>query len=680
MAGSQGAGSQGAGGFQSRPSTGTERPLRGGSSSNSQTDPARPNSKFTLGSDLQNKSGSGLGSTKQKPENVFSNRGSAAFQDKGSKPLERKQVPASNGLVKSNTQSSGGSKSTGFGDIGNSGSQNAKANGSNSAGASPSNRNGSPASSRQNGGALTKQKLGPNRSNPSDFYNLQKSGLSSSQASASKQPNSTSGTKFASHPSLSGSPVSGAKDNQPGPTSLEGVQAPAVTIQKMSPREIQVNVETEFKLLVRNVGRATATNITVVDPIPAGTEFVSANPPPAKRGTDGSLIWQFGAIEPNEQQVISIKLLPKRQGEIGSVARMSFQSAATARSICTKPELSLTHKGPQKVLKGRNAQFLVTIKNNGDGVARNVSVEDEVPDGFVFGNGKGKRLAYQVGNLAPGASRNVTLTLRADTAGRYVNEVRAKMGKTIAATHKLGVEIVAPKLDIRIVGPTRRYIQREASYQLEVENSGSASAQNVLIVARLPRGMRFLSTNNRGQYNAREHSVYWSMVELAPQNKGTVELRLMPLGTGQQEIQFEARSLLDRTKLEKFPVLVDQLAELFFEVDDRDDPIEVNGETEYRVRVVNQGSKAATNVLLNIEMPTGIQAIKSDGPTKSQVKGQVIAFAPVASLAPRGELIYKVKAKGLRDGDHLIKVLLSSNERRESVAKQESTKVYSEYR
>ena len=694
------------GGFQSKSSTGQERPLRGGansggSSGNSSSGfggSGRPNGTFSLsnnssstGSSATPKAGFNPGSGNSSPGFTL-NKGSSAtpsnnsrpgraFQDKGSKPLPKKSAPQSSGLVKSSGNAGVGSSSSSFADIKNGGT----AGNGNRPGTSldPQNASGKRDAAKKSGNGFgganpIRNNAGNTRpaSSGSSFGGNQKLGPSS----VPPQKSFGSNGPVATNPNLAGLPQGGTDDRKPGPTSLEGIQAPAVTLQKLSPREVQVNVESSFKLVVRNVGRATANNVTIVDPIPDGMKFIKSDPAPSDQGTDGSLIWKFGSLSPNEQKVITVNVLPKKQGELGSVARMSFQSAATAKSVCTKPEISLTHKGPQKVLMGQVAQFLVSVQNNGDGVARNVMIEDEVPAGFAFGDGKGSRLAYEVGNLPPGAKRDVILKLRAVEPGRYVNEVRAKMGKKMTSNHKLDVEVVAPKLAMEIIGPTRRYIQREATYKIEVQNNGTASARNVLMVTRLPRGLKFVGTNNQGQYNPREHAIYWSMVELSPQNKGSVELRVMPIGTGQQDIEFEARSLLDRTKLKKFPVVVDQLAELFFEVDDRDDPIEVNGETEYRVRVVNQGSKAATNVKINVEMPGGIQATNTQGPTKGSLSGQNVSFAPVASLAPRSELIYKIKAKGTRDGVHQIKVLLSSNERREAVAKQESTKVYSEYR
>ena len=41
-----------------------------------------------------------------------------------------------------------------------------------------------------------------------------------------------------------------------------------------------------------------------------------------------------------------------------------------------------------------------------------------------------------------------------------------------------------------------------------------------MMVTRLPKGMKFMGANNRGQYNPREHAVYWSLLNLTPQNKG----------------------------------------------------------------------------------------------------------------------------------------------------------------
>ncbi|MEE2641924.1 MAG: hypothetical protein VX768_14955 [Planctomycetota bacterium] len=676
--------------FLSKSSSGNEKPLRGKTKNVAgPTKSQPPGNQFSLSGNGGIPSQSPAASEKSSSGKVQSqpNRpkaapsasfgGGPAFLDRGSKPLPAKPQPSPSGLVESSGKNQAGSSSTRFGNVGSGSSTPNPSAGSLSqppkqpnGGFSLDDRSSQPGLTGQGSAGLA----GSNRPHSP-------SSVPPAKIPGSVQPSTSPGIRsLAGDPKAGPGPQTGELDNKPGPALLEGVQASVVTLQKFAPPEIQVDVVAETRLVVRNTGRTTATNITIVDPVPDGTEFVQSDPPPTKRTAEGHLSWQIGSLKPNEQQVIAISLLPKKKGEIGSIARMSYQAAATSRSNCTQPEITLTHQGPQKVLQGQNANFMVTVTNKGDGVARDVKIEDEVPHGFAFGRGTGERIAYEVGNLGPGDSRDVVLTLKAVAQGRYTNEVRARVGKTIVSTHRLAVEVTAPVLKMEIVGPTRKYINRMATYKVEVQNLGTAVATNVNMKTKLPRGMKFVGTNNQGQYYPREHAVYWSLVELAPQNRGTVELKLVPTGVGTQEIEFEAGSRLTRTKLNKFPVVVDQLAELFFEVDDAADPIEVNGETEYRIRVVNQGSKAANNVMVRVEMPEGIRSTNTNGPTRGTATGQVISFAPVTQLPPRRELIYKIRAQGVRDGDHLIKVLLSSDEQKESVAKQESTKVYSEFR
>ena len=85
-------------------------------------------------------------------------------------------------------------------------------------------------------------------------------------------------------------------------------------------------------------------------------------------------------------------------------------------------------------------------------------------------------------------------------------------------------------------GPERRYLERPATYEVSVENPGTAPAHDVELVTKLPKGMQFVKANNMGEYDAATHAVYWSLAELPEGEKGTVELVAMPIETGQQTL------------------------------------------------------------------------------------------------------------------------------------------------
>ena len=118
--------------------------------------------------------------------------------------------------------------------------------------------------------------------------------------------------------------------------------------------------------------------------------------------------------------------------------------------------------------------------------------------------------------------------------------------------------------------------------------------------------------------------------------------------------------------------------DIFFEIDDVVDPIEVGSDTTYRVRIVNQGTKTATNVQLLVDLPAGITPTSVEGSITSEIRNQEILFAPIMSLNPGDEVSLRINAKGVSPGDHRIAVNLQSDGREINVTKQESTRVYSD--
>jgi uncharacterized repeat protein (TIGR01451 family) len=114
-----------------------------------------------------------------------------------------------------------------------------------------------------------------------------------------------------------------------------------------------------------------------------------------------------------------------------------------------------------------------------------------------------------------------------------------------------------------------------------------------------------------------------------------------------------------------------------FEVRDLEDPIEVGGETTYEIRVVNQGSKAATNVQVAISLPQeGIEAISASGETAHKVNAGGVVFEPLAQLGPKTDTVYRVQVRGRQPGDQRIQVQVNSAEFSQPIRREESTQVF----
>jgi uncharacterized repeat protein (TIGR01451 family) len=481
-----------------------------------------------------------------------------------------------------------------------------------------------------------------------------------------------SGSEAADRVSAGAAGVEGA--GEPGPQSLEGAQTPSITLKKTAPPEIQVGKPATFEIIVQNVGRIAAHQVIVKEDIPRGVRLIDTAPPAAPQGS--SLVWELGTLQPGDTRQIKLQYLPVAEGDLGSVAVAAFQAQASVRTVCTRPQLTIDQSAPEKVLIGQSFNVRIRLANPGTGVATKVVLEEDVPDGFTHPSGRA--LEYEVGSLRPGESRDLDLTLVASKPGTWSNTLMVRGEGNLAVEQTAKVEVVAPQLDLAMAGPTRRYLERQATYAVSIANPGTATAQDVKIVGRLPKGMKFVAANNEGEYDPETHAVVWALAELPPGQRGEVQLTALPVETGEQKIVIEGKGDLDVAAQAEHAVSVEALAELAFEIADKSDPIEINKETIYEIKVTNKGSKTANNIRLSAVFPAEMKPLAGDGPARAEVADGRVMFEPLARLNPREQAIFRIQAQGLRAGDQRIQVQLVSDESPTPVTKEESTRVYAD--
>ncbi|MEM6331706.1 MAG: NEW3 domain-containing protein, partial [Planctomycetota bacterium] len=391
--------------------------------------------------------------------------------------------------------------------------------------------------------------------------------------------------------------------------------------------------------------------------------------------TSGDQIrWSLGALAPGEERTLEMELSPVEEGEIGSVATVSFATQATARARCTRPQLAVRMTAPSRVLVGRQQRVSIELHNPGTGDATGVMLLENVPENLR--HEAGAALEFEVGTLRAGETRTMELVMSAEKPGRVVNVLTARADGNLQVQQQVEFDVVAPDLAVGLQGPRRRYLERPATYTVSIENPGTAPAKDVRLVTRLPQGMRFIEANNFGEYDAASHSVYWSLAELPEGQKGAVQLTAMPVTSGELELEVEGQASEGLKDQDAMRVQIEGLAALNFEVIDVEDPIEVGGSTVYEVRVTNQGTKAATNVGVRVQIPAGMQAVKASGDTRNSVQNGAVVFAPLDRLPPQAEATFRVQVEGVQPGDQRVAVEVSSDDLAQPVRKEESTRVF----
>jgi uncharacterized repeat protein (TIGR01451 family) len=448
----------------------------------------------------------------------------------------------------------------------------------------------------------------------------------------------------------------------------------AVEVRWERVSEITVGRECRCELVVKNSGVGAAGNVAVEAFFPASVRLVDADPKPA--ATDDHLTWTVASLPAGAEKKIAITLIPSEQGDLQVSAFVRYTEAAATTLAVREPQLEVTLSGPAEVAIGETVSQTITVSNPGTGTADDVSIEVNLPRGLE--HAKGAKLSMPIGSLSAGQSQVIRLALFATQGGSQAIDVEATAGETLRKQAHAQVIVSAPTLKVQAEGPSLRYVGRDAIYRIRVTNDGGAAANNVRVTHAVPNGFDFIRADKGGKFEAGPSQIVWYVgrVEAGQSVDLAAELTATHLGDHQHRVTITGEGGAKSEVIVN--TAVDGTASLVVEVLDLDDPVEVGAETAYEVRVRNEGTKAATNVAITCQVPTGVAALSARGPTAHQGEASMLSFAPIAELEPGKTALYRVVVRGTAPGKHRFRVRLTSDSIDEPLVHEELTHYYAD--
>ena len=459
----------------------------------------------------------------------------------------------------------------------------------------------------------------------------------------------------------------------PGDKKLEGAQTTQVVVEKIAPKEIQVDREAKFAVKVKNVGAAPVRNLVLRDVLPVGARFVGADVASVVPNARGEFAWPPFDLAPCSEKTFEYRIVPTQEGEIGSVATLAFAAEASCRVRCVRPALEVEVVAPQEATLGANIDLNVVVANVGTGAATNVALLETIPEGLRHPSGS--VLDHALGTLAPGEKKRVPLTLQCVAPGTTVNNLVVTADGDLREEIQTEIKILAPQLELSIDGAATPYLERPTTYRLKAANVGDAAAKDVKLVAEIPEGTTFVKANNLGVYKAETRSVYWDLAELPAGAAGEIELTLTPTKIGASRLTFGGTGPLGLTAQVAKDVTIDGLPALSYSVKTSPNPVEIGQEIVYEIQLANRGTKASTNATLQIAAPDALKIVSVDGPTRYSQQNGAFVFDVVREIPAKSAVTYKVKAVCEAVGDCRVRFQLSSDDL-EPLVKEENVRVY----
>ncbi len=457
--------------------------------------------------------------------------------------------------------------------------------------------------------------------------------------------------------------------------------APRIEISQTVPAEAKQTDVIPVELVVANRGPAAVEKLIVTVELPEGVDFVGGTPSPA-RNRD-TLIWSLGQLPGGQERVLRYRATIKPGADLAEfapVATARYDAALATPVRLMRPLLVVEVAAAAEAVVNGPVSFQIKIANKGNCPANNVVLRAPLPPELK--HPYGPELENDLGSIEPGAQRTLTLPLTAVRAGRTVARLTVTADGAAPSVKEIPLDVRKIDFSIQAAVARTRVLNRPIEYQFTMANEGAAPTAEARVVAALPRGVSFVHASDPGVYDAALHQVSWSLGHLKPSERKLATLTGVANELGTQVCKASA-SANGIERVAECQTVVQGVAALQVGLLDTVDPLDVGGVTLYEIKLVNQGTAAQSNIVVRCLVPPELEAMDtrvvgadSRGPSAKDKIGAEIAFTPIAAMPPKGEAIFKIKARAKKAGDVRFRVEVSSDQHRRPIVKEEATRIF----
>ena len=371
-----------------------------------------------------------------------------------------------------------------------------------------------------------------------------------------------------------------------------------------------------------------------------------------KEITDGEnqarLVWSIDKISGNASQTITVTAVPRKAEafDVG-VEWTLVPRVGKAQVAVTEPKLNMSISGPAEVLYGETALYHVTVRNPGTGVAEDVVVM--LPEALG-----GERAT--LGNIEAGKERVFQVELLARTAGELNLVATAAADQDLKTSAERLLTVRRANLNISLEGPGLKYAGSDAQYTVVINNTGDATATEVVTAVAFPPGVKYLSGVD--SVKIIDGGMRWPVGALEPGQTRTYKINCLLNTSGDLQLEVGARGKGDLAASSACLTTVETVADLVLSVADPKGPLPTGEKIPYQIKVQNRGTKTAKGVNLVMQFSEGIEPLDATGLEHRIAEGQVL-FNPITQIDPGQELTFKVTAEALKSGTHIFRAQLT---------------------
>ena len=290
-------------------------------------------------------------------------------------------------------------------------------------------------------------------------------------------------------------------------TSKINVNVPEITPNKTADnKNPNFGDNVTYTIVVSNDGAADAKNVVVKDILAPGFKFIEANYGGVYDELTRAVTWIVD-VNAKDHVDLTIKVTVEDYGVLTNNVTVGNKTSSVNITV---PEII-----PNKTADIENPNFgdevtyTVNITNVGKSDAVNVAVRDVL--------GEGLELISADGGVYDPITRTITWTVNLNSGETKSFKVVAKVIGYGNVTNSLvvGNKTSAVDVDVPEIIPSKDADNKypnfgdSIDYTITVNNIGKADAKHVVVVDRLDKGLKYVSSSHNGVYDEASHTVTW---------------------------------------------------------------------------------------------------------------------------------------------------------------------------
>jgi len=248
---------------------------------------------------------------------------------------------------------------------------------------------------------------------------------------------------------------------------------------------------------VGNKGTGTINDLMIDIALPQGLQTAEEQ---------NRVAFDVGTLGANENEVVTVDLHAIKTGkysfDVVASAADDISTKINAGIFIWKPLLSIDASGEESLYLGRQAELFLRVENAGDGPAKDLTIQTDIPDclEFVSANNDGayydSKIHWEIDSLAVSEFKTVSFRVQAKKIeSAFIRSyTRAECAEQVAAVQKIEVKGIPAILLGLIDVSDPLEVGEEETYIITIVNQGSAPGTNVVIQAEFEENFEYVSS------------------------------------------------------------------------------------------------------------------------------------------------------------------------------------------